>query len=217
MAKLRGVFVTDFDGTISGTEFYQLVGDVPNLWGAFAAGRITHVAAMARYCAAAGTDLAHVEKLAASLNPDPRFGELVAALAAVGWQTVIASAGCEWYIRRALAPFGVEVPVVSNRGRWEPGRGLVLEAPADSPFFDAEVGISKAAVVRDALTRADRVAFAGDGTTDLPAAVLVPPELRFAKWDLAAGLTRRGERFRRFDRWADAADAVLAAAMHPGE
>lgn len=212
----RGVFVTDFDGTLTRTEFYQLVGDVPDLWAAFREGRVSHVRAMALYCAAAGTDEAAARALAGRLEPDPRFGELVRALHAAGWEVVVASAGCDWYIRIALAGFGVDVPVVSNRGTWVPGRGIVLEAPTDSPYYDAEVGVSKAAVVRAALTRADRVAYAGDGVTDLPAALLVPPELRFAKSDLARELKGRGERFRPFDHWAEAAGAVLAEADAPG-
>jgi HAD superfamily phosphoserine phosphatase-like hydrolase len=206
------VFVTDFDGTLTRTEFYQLVGDVPDLWAAYHAGRVTHVRAMALYCQAAGTDEAVARKMAASLDPDPRFGELVRRLHAAGWEVVVASAGCEWYIRIGLAGFGVDVPVHSNRGTWVPGKGIVLEAPTGSPFFDPEVGISKAAIVRDALARAGRVAYAGDGTTDLPAALLVPPELRFAKADLARELAARGERFRRFDRWSEAAEAVVKAA-----
>ena len=195
----RSVFVTDFDGTLTRREFYQLV-----------AGRMTHAEAMARYCALAGTDEAEVRRLASSLEPDPRFGELVRGLNAAGWEVVVASAGCEWYIRVALEAFGVEVAVHSNRGRWVPGRGLVLEVPTGSPFFDPDVGVSKAAVVRDALGRADRVAFAGDGVTDVPAALLVEPGLRFAKADCAAELDRRGEAYRRFDRWAEVAEALLS-------
>lgn len=213
---MKSVFVTDFDGTLTRREFYQLVADrMPpaehaDFWAAFRAGRMSHAEAMARYCALAGTDEADVRRLASALEPDPRFGELVAKLNAAGWEVVVASAGCEWYIRVALEAFGVDVAVHSNRGRWVPGRGLVLEVPTGSPFFDPDVGVSKAAVVRDALERAGRVAFAGDGATDVPAALLVEAGLRFAKGDCAAELDRRGEGYRRFDRWGEVAEALLA-------
>ena len=218
---MRSVSVTDFDGTLTRREFYQLVaGRMPaaehaDFWAAFRAGRMSHAEAMARYCALAGTDEAEVRRLASALEPDPRFGELVLKLNAIGWEVVVASAGCEWYIRVALEAFGVDVAVHSNRGRWAAGRGLVLEVPTGSPFFDPDVGVSKAAVVRDALARADRVAFAGDGVTDVPAALLVEARLRFAKADCAAELDRRGEAYRRFDRWGEVAEALLAQPSSP--
>jgi 2,3-diketo-5-methylthio-1-phosphopentane phosphatase len=214
---MPSVFVTDFDGTLTRREFYQLVQDhylhpgTPDYWAEYRAGKYSHVEAMARFCAAVRADEATVLNLLLQMELDPHFPELAAALNAAGWEVVVASAGCEWYIRQVLAPTGADLTIHSNRGRWVGGdRGLVLEPPTDSPFYCPDVGIDKAAVVADALRRAERVAFAGDGVTDVRAALLVPPERRFAKADCAAELDRLRQPYRRFDRWAQAAEALLA-------
>ena len=211
----RGVFVTDFDGTLTRREFYHLVQEYlsdpsADYWSDYRAGRVTHFDAMARYFAAIRADEATVVRTLLRLELDERFPELAAALNRAGWEIVVASAGSEWYIRQVLGPTGAAVTIHANPGRWVGGeRGLVLEKPTGSPFFCANVGIDKAGVVRDALRRTGRVAFAGDGYPDVPAAVLVPPHRRFARADCAAELTRRGEPFRPFERWSEVAEALL--------
>ena len=141
--------------------------------------------------------------------PDPDLRAAVQRLRNASWDVIIVSAGSSWYIDRILAAAGVEATVYSNPGRLEPGRGLVIEKPTGSPFFSDNVGVDKAAVVRDALARYRRVAFAGDGPPDVEPALLIAPELRFARAYLADELTRRGEAFRPFTRWFEVVEALL--------
>jgi 2,3-diketo-5-methylthio-1-phosphopentane phosphatase len=219
-APPRAVLVTDFDGTLTRREFYQIVQEhmadgTRDYWADYRAGRMSHFEAMARFCADIRADEAAVLRALLQIELDPRFPELAGELNRAGWAIVVASAGSEWYIRQVLEPTGVGVTIHSNRGRWVGGeRGLVLEPPTESPFFCANVGIDKAAIVRDALGRAATVAFAGDGMPDVAAAVLVPPNLRFARGDCAAELDRRGEPYRLFHRWAEVAEALLALSIN---
>jgi 2-hydroxy-3-keto-5-methylthiopentenyl-1-phosphate phosphatase len=74
-----------------------------------------------------------------------------------------------------------------------------------SPYHSESVGVDKSAVVRHALQVAALVAFAGDGLPDLQPALLVRPELRFARGFLAGTLRERGEAFRTFLRWSEIA------------
>jgi 2-hydroxy-3-keto-5-methylthiopentenyl-1-phosphate phosphatase len=67
------------------------------------------------------------------------------------------------------------------------------------------LGVNKLAIVRDALDRSEKVAFAGDGRPDLAPALLVPPGRRFAKSWLAKKLTELGEGFHPFERWSEVA------------
>ncbi len=210
----RAVFVTDFDGTLSRFDFYHLARarlvppGTPNFFADYSLGRLTHFECLAATYAAITATEAEVVAGLRDLDFEPRFAECLARLADRGWEVVVASAGCGWYIDKMLG--GVAVVVHANRGHWAGGgRGLVMELPTDSPFFSPTVGIDKPAVVRDALQRADVVAYAGDGFTDVPALMLVRPELRFAKADAAATLAAEGEAFRPFDRWAEVADALV--------
>jgi 2,3-diketo-5-methylthio-1-phosphopentane phosphatase len=209
------ILVSDFDGTITRRDFYALLAEryvpasAPDYFAEYRAGRLSHFDAMAAYFAHAPTDEASLEALLRDTEPDPGFGPAAARLAAAGWELVIVSAGCGWYIGRILEAHGVQAVVHANPGRIVPGRGLVLERPVGSPFFSEEVGIDKAAVTRDALARAEVVAFAGDGPPDVEPARLVPPSRRFARGFLAEELRRRGESFRLYHRWPEVVEALL--------
>ena len=83
-----------------------------------------------------------------------------------------------------------------------------MRLPEESPFFSATHGIDKSAVVRDAMCRYKRTAFAGDGPPDLEPILLVSPEYRFARSWLAGELQRRAEYFRPFRRWSEISAAL---------
>jgi 2-hydroxy-3-keto-5-methylthiopentenyl-1-phosphate phosphatase len=70
---------------------------------------------------------------------------------------------------------------------------------------------TEVAIVQDALKRSDCVATAGDGRPDLRPALLVQPQLRFARGWLAEALTERGEKFHPFERCSQIADQLQKA------
>jgi 2,3-diketo-5-methylthio-1-phosphopentane phosphatase len=209
------ILISDYDGTITRNDFYSLLAeryiplDVPDYFAQYRAGRITHFEAMARYFAYAPTGDGALEALLEASEPDPELGAMAERLERAGWELIIVSAGTSWYIDRVLARHGVHAKVYSNPGRIEPGKGLVIERPpADSPYYSENAGIDKAAVVKDALSRAEVVAFAGDGPPDIQPAMLVKPEHRFARAFLAGELRARGESYRPFERWSEVVEAL---------
>lgn len=210
----RAILVSDFDGTVTRNDFYRLVRDrlvpedTPDYWAAYRAGRLTHFEALRAYFAAARPDEETLVALVDEMEIDPDLADRVRKLDEAGWRVVIVSNGCQWYIDRLLKTAGVDLPVLANPGAIEGGR-LAMHWPTDSPFPSKQTGVSKAKAVQSYLDEGRVVAFAGDGATDVDPAVLVPPELRFARADLADGLRERGDAFQPFDRWADVADALL--------
>lgn len=211
------VLVSDFDGTMTAEDFFSLA--VKRLlspedigpWKAYLAGRMTHFDALRTIFSRIRAPEADVLAIIDATGLDPKLPDALARLRAAGWEVVVASAGCAWYIDRLLHGAGVRLEVHANPGVYLPGGPLVMEAPPPSPFTCEETGVDKAAVVRDALARARAVAFAGDGLADLPAALLVPDGLRFARGDLAGALTRCGRPFRTFAAWSDIAVMLLDA------
>jgi len=211
------VLVSDFDGTMTRYDFYRLAiesllpRDVTDYWAEFRAGTITHFEALRRYFAAIRSSEADVLAVVKRMELDPELPQAVAALQSAGWRVVVASAGCEWYIRRLMDEAGIDVEVHANPGRFEPGKGLLMEMPAgSSPYRSSALGIDKAGVVRDYQGRGLTVAFAGDGFPDADPARLVPGNLRFARGDLAAVLTEEQSVFHAFDSWSDIARDVIA-------
>jgi 2,3-diketo-5-methylthio-1-phosphopentane phosphatase len=210
-----GILVSDFDGTITQHDFFRLVVDVlqprsmATYWEDYRLGRKTHFEALQAIFAEIRVDEAALLDLASQMNPDPELAPLVSALRAAGWEVVVASAGCAWYIQRVLDERNLSLKVHANPGQFVPGRGLRMDLPRTSPFFSPTHGIDKVAVVRAARQTGRPVAFAGDGFPDVEAAALVVPELRFARSDLARALSESGLAFRPFERWAEVARSLL--------
>jgi len=213
---MRKIFVSDYDGTITDRDVYSLLAEryvpagTPDYFAQYREGRITHFEAMAAYFAFVPTEEQQIEELLEASQADPDLGTSAALLQRAGWELLVVSAGSSWYVERVLKRAGVAATVYSNPGRLENGRGLVLEKPdTSSPYHSASVGIDKAAVVQHALHAAETVAFAGDGPPDLQAALLVCPELRFARGFLADALRQRGEAFRPFSGWSEIARKLV--------
>jgi len=212
-----GILISDFDGTVTRYDFFDRVRkrwpfppqDDP--WEKFVAGEITHFQALAEIFGSIRTTEADLLKLADSMELDASFAKSARALQESGWEIVIASAGCRWYIDYLLKKAGVSVSVHANPGVFDPERGLLMSLPERTPFFSPTKGVNKAAIVQDALQRSDLVAFAGDGRPDLRPAILVRSELRFARGWLAEALSERGEKFHPFECWSEIADRLWKA------
>jgi 2,3-diketo-5-methylthio-1-phosphopentane phosphatase len=209
------ILISDFDGTITRYDFFDRVrqrwpfSPQDDPWEKFVSGEKTHFQALVEIFASIRTTEADLLELADSTELDPSFADSIRALQDHGWEVVIASAGCGWYIDFLLKKAGVSVSVHSNPGTFDPKRGLLMSLPERSPFFSESKGVNKVAIVQDALKRSDCVAFAGDGRPDLRPALLVPPPSRFARGWLAEALSERCEKFHRFERWSEIADHLL--------
>ena len=210
------VLVSDFDGTMAAADFYDLAvrelltpEDIKP-WDDFKAGKITHFTAMQRIFSNIYAPEEKVRAVLDDMGLDPRLAESVNALRAKGWDIVVASAGCLWYIDILLKKAGVDLEVHANPGTYAAGGPLRIELPEADPFLSPKTGIDKAAIVEHHLKLGATVAFAGDGYTDLAPALLTPPRLRLARAALAERLAARGETFQPFDVWSEVAGSLLA-------
>lgn len=209
------VLVTDFDGTMTQHDFYKLAieklipPETPDYWNQYRAGELTHFEALRRYFASIRGSSQEVLAVVREMELDPHLPQAIADLRARGWQVVVTSAGCTWYIRELLAEAGVDITVHANPGRYEEGQGLIMELPAGSPYLSPNLGVDKTAVVRHFIRSGARVAFAGDGFPDVEPARLVPGNLRFARGDLANVLEEDDLKFRGFAAWSDIPGMLL--------
>ena len=209
------ILVSDFDGTLTQHDFYDLVRrrwPVPpddDPWVHYTAGRTTHFEALAEIFARIRTDERSLLELVDEMHLDPALPHALGQLRSHGWKVVIASAGCEWYIHYLLHQAKVEIEVNANHGEFIPTRGLLMKLPTESPYFSRQNGIDKASVVRAHLNQNLQVAFAGDGRPDLEAALLVPPDRRFARGWLAEALRVKAESFHPFTKWSEIPPILL--------
>jgi 2,3-diketo-5-methylthio-1-phosphopentane phosphatase len=215
LTRRGGVLVSDFDGTMTRHDFYKLAiekllpDDIPDYWADYRSGSITHFEGLRRYFAAIRASEAEVLAVVEQMELDANLHAAVTSLKMAGWSIVITSAGCDWYIRKLLAGANVCVEVLANPGRFEAGKGLLMEMPAKSAYWSLNLGIDKAAVVRHYLNEGQTVAFAGDGFPDAEAARLVAADRRFARADLAAVLQSERLAFHPFATWSEIAETLL--------
>jgi 2-hydroxy-3-keto-5-methylthiopentenyl-1-phosphate phosphatase len=158
----------------------------------------------AGFAAAEGGDSA-LSEVASRMELEPDLAAKIYSLEIAGWEVVIVSAGCSWYVDRLLRQAGVSVPVFANPGDVIDGQ-LIMRRPLGEDYYSESTGVDKARLVRSFQDAGRTVAFAGDGLPDLEAALLTPSGLRFARSDLARTLESRKESYRPFDSWADIVD-----------
>ncbi len=210
----KSILISDFDGTMTRADFYDLVcREFPEIaggfWSQYEKGQITHFEALRCIFAGIRAPESKLLEIIEMMQIDPQLPQAIGELAQNGWDVTVASAGCDWYIKRLLAAQGVTITVHANPGEYFPDRGLVMHLPPPSPFLSMELGVNKVAVVREAIKNFQRVAFAGDGRPDLAPALLVPAKRRFAKSWLAQKLHEIGEDFQPFDQWHDVPALLL--------
>lgn len=204
------ILVSDFDGTMTERDFFRValsrlspVAAAP--WVRYEQGETSHFDALAEIFSGLRVDERGFDAMLAEMGVENGLTEALDRLRKAGWSLIIASAGCAFYIERIALLNGIKAVIHANPGDFIPGEGLFMKAPRQSPFFAAETGIDKEAIVGSYLDQGLVTAFAGDGRPDLAPALLVPPERRFARGWLADELESRGEPFVRFERWRDIA------------
>jgi len=209
------ILITDFDGTFARRDFVDLIlerHDPPGAregWRRFVDGEVTLTEGLDAVFSTLRTDEAGADALVAALDPAPCTAVAARRLQAAGWEIVVASAGCGWYIERLLARLGLDIRVHASGGVFAPETGLLMRPDPTGPYFHARSGIDKEAVVRDALAREPVVAYAGDSLTDRAGAMLVPPSRRFVTGWLKQRFVREDVPHTAFDVWPEIADHLL--------
>ena len=209
------IFVSDFDGTMTQHDFYAcavkflLTPRDLEPWNAYTQQQITHFEALRLIFERIRASIPKMEHVLDAMEFDPLSRTAVERLRERNWKIVIVSNGCGWYIERFFRRYRLELELHTNPGDYSPTRGLQMHPPISSRFFSPQFGISKCEVVRHALGTCDTVAFAGDGRPDLEPALMVPPELRFARGWLAKELESRGESFQTFTKWSAISERLI--------
>lgn len=136
----------------------------------------------------------------------PGADELVAFCAERGIEPVLVSSGFENLMRPILAAHGLDLPVHAHRVAFEPdGMRVILKGRA--PCGLCGTACKRAEVA--GLARGRRVAYVGDGISDLCAAEAA--DLRFARHTLARHLESEGLPYVAFEDLHDVRRGLAAA------
>lgn len=217
MSVMKKILVSDFDGTMTKYDFYDLVCKAfPDIlksgyWQQYEEGKITHFEALRNIFAEIRAEESRMLEIITNMEIDPNLKGAVDTLRAGGWEIKVASAGCAWYIEKLFDSRGVMLDLHANLGTFSPKTGLIMRMPEDPIYVSQELGVNKVAVVREALKQTDHVAFAGDGRPDLAPALMVHPTRRFARSWLAKRLHEIGEQYVPYESWSQLPELLAKA------
>lgn len=185
--KDKWALVSDFDGTISDDDFFWFVverylgPEDLEPWNRYLRGEISHLDAMRGVFSRIHIPEAELLSFIDTIRVDKEFAKAAEFCSRRGIPVYISSAGSDYYIRRLIGgiidDYGIHL--VTNHGVYSPEKGVDLFPPRDGPFYDPDIGISKAGVVRALQQQGYKVVLAGDGPPDFAPAQLA--EVVFAK------------------------------------
>ena len=175
----KWALVSDFDGTISDDDFFYYASDrylgkealAP--WDEYMQGKKAHFVALAEIYGSLRVDKAEMDAFIRKIRVDPHFEAVADYCAQKQIPLYICSAGCDYYINVRIGNLidKYKIKVISNHGEYSTEKGLHLTPPAkDSPFYDSNIGVNKASIVKYLQNLGYKVVFCGDGMPDLRAA-----------------------------------------------
>lgn len=217
-SKKKIAFVTDFDGTITKEDFFNLAvkryfaGDNRcglQPWQDFLDGKITHFQALNKIFNQVRDTKESFDALVDKIVIDDAFLKTVDLCRDAAIPMYILSAGCDYYINRVIGSVikANDIHLITNKGVLTKEEGLRMIAPDEgSKYFHHDTGVSKAAVVQDLKEQGYFVIFAGDGLPDFAPAELA--DVVFAKSMLLDKCKQTGLKTEKFNDYNDIYDYI---------
>lgn len=209
------VLVTDFDGTMTLVDFFDVVlnhipaGSIPDYWGECEAGRITHVEALNAIFQYAPHDITTLRSYLPETRLDPQASAAIHKLRQGGWDLLVVSAGCQWYIDELLRPVQPLPRIIANPGNVAENGLWMGWPPETSLWYSAHFGVDKSRIIQFLVDSGRDVAFAGDGRPDLVAMEFIGDGRRYAKGWLAEQLDQSGRTSIPFHNWSEIVTDLL--------
>lgn len=182
------VFVSDFDGTLTEKDFYQMMiddylGDVgQTLYKEWRQGLHLDKDFLGKIYSTINREEDEILKDILRIEWDESAHEFIQKVRQCGGEFIILSAGTSYYIERLLKEKGLsDVKVYSNPGIYK-DKGIHLQIDKNSLYYSERYGIDKAKVVEDLKKQYTHVYYAGDSAPDiLPCKIA---DMAFAKGSL---------------------------------
>lgn len=182
------VFISDFDGTLTETDFYRILMDAyfgeecRLLYKDWKNKKIKDTDYLGYVFNNIGRSEFEIDEDILKISLDPFAKQFIHNINTAGGDFVVLSAGTSYYINKVLKNSDIkDIKVYSNEGIYkENGIHFVLDEKSE--FYSEVYGIDKELVVRKLKTCYKKVFYAGDSEPDLNPALQA--DLIFAKGEL---------------------------------
>lgn len=188
--KKKIALISDFDGTISKKDFFYMVIDtllkdkkdalVP--WTQYLNGKIKHIDALTGIFSQIHLTQQELDNFISTIEIDPYFYDTAKYCNDNKIPFYICSAGTNYYIKKRIPDTlsKYNIFLISNDATYSRQDGMKLIAPPEnSPYYNANTGISKQAIVLKLKEEGFFTIYAGDGKPDLKASRIA--DIVFAK------------------------------------
>jgi len=213
MNNKRFIFVSDFDGTLTAKDFYQMIiddyiGEVgQELYKAWRRKEYKDKDFLAQIYRSIGRDEDEILEDILKIEWDEHASEVIQKIKDSGGEFAILSAGTSYYIDRLLEAKKIsDLKVYSNPGYYQ-DRGIHLKPDESSPYYSDVYGIDKAKVVKAFKEQYEKVYFAGDSAPDIEPAKLA--DLVFAKGTLQEMLREQDIPFIPINHFGEVEDELI--------
>lgn len=173
---MQEIFVSDFDGTITRRDFYQILIDNYRgeeglrLYYQWQSREMTDIDFLNRIFNPLNLSEAALREIIASIPLDETAFPFFEWFRRTRGPVYIVSAGCDYYIRQILEFHHCsDIPLLANPGYYREG-GLYMQPDTQSPWYHSIHGIDKGRFVQSLSQPGSRVLFAGDSRPDREAA-----------------------------------------------
>lgn len=174
MTKKKFVFISDFDGTLTNKDFYQmiiddyLVEEEENIFTEWNQNEYVNKDFFDNIYNFINRSENEVLEDILRIEWDDWANEVIEKIQQAGGDFVILSVGTSYYIERILEEKKLSnIKVYSNPGVYRK-KGFRLNIDEKNPYYSEFYGIDKEKVVRELKEKYSRVYYAGDSAPDIP-------------------------------------------------
>ena len=188
--KNKLVLISDFDGTISKKDFFYMVidtllkdkTDALAPWQDYLDGKIKHIDALTGIFSQIHLTQQQLDEFISTIEVDTYFYDTAKYCMDKKIPFYICSAGTNYYIKKRIFDSiqKYNIILISNDATYSQQDGMKLVAPPESsPYYNANTGISKQAIVQKLKNEGFFTIYAGDGKPDFKSAQIA--DVVFAK------------------------------------
>ncbi len=171
---MKCALVTDFDGTITFDDFFDVAvlrylnDEALDSWRNYLQGKITHFQALKEIFEKIKVSKEEFDNFIKTIKVDQAFYKTVELCQEKNIPIYIVSAGCDYYIKVILGKLLNDLTLITNSATYSKETGLLMQPqPKESPYYHKNIGVNKKAVVQELKNEGYYVVFAGDGGPDL--------------------------------------------------
>lgn len=213
MEEKKFVFISDFDGTLTKKDFYQMIIDDylgeegEKLYKEWKEDKYKDREFLHKIYSSINRNEDEILEDILRIEWDDTADDFIHKVQESGGDFVILSAGTSYYIERLLKQKGLSnIKVYSNPGIYK-DKGIHLDLDENSAYYSERYGIDKGKVLKELKEKYPYVYYVGDSAPDIPPCKMA--DMCFAKGGLQKMLEDEGVKFTPINNFEDIKNVLI--------